>query len=163
MFSLQLKSNHLLLYVKLFYLLSHRRTSQMRTTPFIPLPPTTQLLPLSLPDEVAELMVKRTLPEAVGGVRVFLKMLSLRLGTFLLCGKCCFDWKWPFIHKFSEMSFVQKRTSPQGMVEAKACHHNQIGVHGGQDALLLHLLLQGSAALHLIIYNCSKNLLIPDI
>ncbi|KAB2602317.1 long-chain-alcohol oxidase FAO2-like [Pyrus ussuriensis x Pyrus communis] len=108
MVSVQLKSNHLLLYVKLFYLLSHRRTSQMSTTPFIPLPPTTQLLPLSLPDEVAELMVKRTLPEAVGGVRVFLKILSLRLGTFLLCGKCCFDWKWTFIDKFSEMSLDKR-------------------------------------------------------
>ncbi|KAM1107252.1 hypothetical protein ACFX2B_003986 [Malus domestica] len=74
-----------------------------------------------IPDEVAELMVKRSLPEVVGGVRVFLKMLSLRLGTFLLCGKCCFDWKWPFIHKFSEMSLdkreqVLKKWSRQKLV-----------------------------------------------
>ncbi|BFG42918.1 hypothetical protein CerSpe_291920 [Prunus speciosa] len=61
-----------------------------------------------IPDEVAELMVKRALPEVMEGMRLFLKMLSFRLGTLLLCGHRCLSWKWPFIHSFSEMS-LEKR------------------------------------------------------
>lgn len=61
-----------------------------------------------IPDEVAEMIVKRAQPEALDAMRLFLKMLSLRLGTFLLCGKICFDWKWPFIHKFSELSLDKR-------------------------------------------------------
>ncbi|KAJ7972620.1 Long-chain-alcohol oxidase [Quillaja saponaria] len=61
-----------------------------------------------LPDEVAELMRKRLQPKAVLLVSFVLKILSFRLGTFLLCGFLCLDWKWPFIHKFSEIS-LEKR------------------------------------------------------
>lgn len=61
-----------------------------------------------IPDEVAELIAKRSLPEAVFLVSLVLKVLSFRLGSLLLCGLVCVEWKWPFIHKFSEIS-VQKR------------------------------------------------------
>ncbi|KAI3449802.1 hypothetical protein Pfo_006467 [Paulownia fortunei] len=60
------------------------------------------------PDETAELMVKRGIPKAVLVVSLVLKFLSTRLGTLLLCGHACLDWKWPFIHKFSELS-IKKR------------------------------------------------------
>ncbi|KDP26499.1 hypothetical protein JCGZ_17657 [Jatropha curcas] len=53
-------------------------------------------------------MVKRGLPEIVKVVKSVLKVLSFRLGTLLLCGFICFDWNWPFFHKFSELS-VKKR------------------------------------------------------
>ncbi|KAG2719255.1 hypothetical protein I3760_03G259100 [Carya illinoinensis] len=59
-------------------------------------------------EQVAELMVKRCLPQAVFLVSLVLRMLSFRLGTLLLCGFLCFDSKWPFILRFSEIS-VEKR------------------------------------------------------
>ena len=58
--------------------------------------------------QVAELIVKRCLPQAVFLVSLVLKMLSSRLGTLLLCGSLCFDRKWPFILNFSEIS-LEKR------------------------------------------------------
>ncbi|XP_059432719.1 long-chain-alcohol oxidase FAO2-like [Corylus avellana] len=61
-----------------------------------------------IPDEVAEIIVKRCIPDAVFLVSFVLKMLSFRLGTLLLCGYLCFDRKWPFILNFSEIS-LQKR------------------------------------------------------
>ncbi|PIN04783.1 Glucose dehydrogenase/choline dehydrogenase/mandelonitrile lyase (GMC oxidoreductase family) [Handroanthus impetiginosus] len=60
------------------------------------------------PDETAELLVKRGLPKAVSAVSLVLKFLSTRIGTLLLCGRACLDWKWPFVHKFSELS-IKKR------------------------------------------------------
>lgn len=57
-----------------------------------------------IPDEVAELLVTTGLKEAVLIVKLILKVLSFRLGTLLLCGFMCFDWNWPFMHKFSEIS-----------------------------------------------------------
>lgn len=53
-------------------------------------------------------MVKRTVPEAVFLVGSVLKILSFRLGTLLLCGFICFDLRWPFLHKFSEMSLDKR-------------------------------------------------------
>ncbi|CAN1245238.1 Long-chain-alcohol oxidase FAO2 [Linum grandiflorum] len=61
-----------------------------------------------IPDEVAEIMVKRGLSEGVLVVKLVLKLLSFRLGTLLLCGFCSLDWKWPFFRNFSEIS-IEKR------------------------------------------------------
>ncbi|KAJ4955942.1 hypothetical protein NE237_012725 [Protea cynaroides] len=61
-----------------------------------------------IPDEVAELFVKRGSRQLVGLVRLILWLLSTRLGTLLICGFLCFGSRWPFIHKFSEIS-LQKR------------------------------------------------------
>ncbi|KAG5086445.1 hypothetical protein JHK82_053842 [Glycine max] len=63
---------------------------------------------LPFPDEAAELLYKRTVPEAVSLVSWVLWILSFRLGTLLLCGRLSLDWKWPFIRKFSEIS-LEKR------------------------------------------------------
>ncbi|KAK7396447.1 hypothetical protein VNO78_17463 [Psophocarpus tetragonolobus] len=60
------------------------------------------------PDEAAELMYKRMVPEALSLVSWVLWMLSFRLGTLLICGRLCLDRKWPFILKFSEIS-LEKR------------------------------------------------------
>ncbi|XP_072986727.1 long-chain-alcohol oxidase FAO2-like [Typha latifolia] len=57
----------------------------------------------SVPDEVAELMVKRCLREAVILIRVVLWLLTTRLGTLGLCGTLCLSWGFPFINKFSDM------------------------------------------------------------
>ncbi|KAK4281316.1 hypothetical protein QN277_012829 [Acacia crassicarpa] len=60
------------------------------------------------PDEAAELMQRRILPEAQAAVGSVLRNLSGRLGTLWLCGRIALDWRWPFVHKFSELS-VEKR------------------------------------------------------
>ncbi|GMY06309.1 long-chain-alcohol oxidase FAO2-like [Fagus crenata] len=60
------------------------------------------------PDEVAEFLVKRCLSKGVFLASLLLRMLSFRLGTLLLCGYSCFDWRWPFILKFSDIS-LEKR------------------------------------------------------
>ncbi|GKU86260.1 hypothetical protein SLEP1_g808 [Rubroshorea leprosula] len=61
-----------------------------------------------IPDETAEMLVKRSLPPAVSLVSLVLKILSFRLGTLLLCGRLCLSREWPLIHKFSELS-VERR------------------------------------------------------
>ncbi|KAJ6421001.1 hypothetical protein OIU84_028390 [Salix udensis] len=53
-----------------------------------------------LPDEMAELLMKSGLPEAVFLVRLVLWLLSTRLGTFFLCGSLCFGEKWPVLGDF---------------------------------------------------------------
>lgn len=58
--------------------------------------------------QVAGFLVKRAQPKAVFVVKLILTLLSFRLGTLLLCGYHCLDWKWPFIHKFSEIP-VERR------------------------------------------------------
>ncbi|GFP83381.1 long-chain-alcohol oxidase fao1 [Phtheirospermum japonicum] len=61
-----------------------------------------------VPDEVAELVEKRGFLEAKILVRVMLKVLSTRLGTFLICGALSFGEKWPFLNRFSEIP-LEKR------------------------------------------------------
>ncbi|KAL2506546.1 Long-chain-alcohol oxidase FAO3 [Abeliophyllum distichum] len=61
-----------------------------------------------IPDEVGELMTKRGFLEGKLLVKGLLKILSTRLGTFLICGTLCFGNKWPFVNKFSCIS-LQKR------------------------------------------------------
>ncbi|XP_065876496.1 long-chain-alcohol oxidase FAO2-like [Euphorbia lathyris] len=65
---------------------------------------------LPIPDEVAQRMVERGLPEVLLLVKLILKILSFRFGTLLLCGFQCLDWNWPFVHKFSEISLEKRET-----------------------------------------------------
>ncbi|XP_021722228.1 long-chain-alcohol oxidase FAO2-like [Chenopodium quinoa] len=62
----------------------------------------------TIPDEVAELIAKRGVKEAVLLMKLVMKLLSTRLGTLLICGRLCLEWRWPFIHKLTEMS-LEKR------------------------------------------------------
>ncbi|KAB5564039.1 hypothetical protein DKX38_004093 [Salix brachista] len=61
-----------------------------------------------MPDEMAELLTKRGLPEAVFLVRLVLWLLSTRLGTFFLCGSLCFGEKWPYLKIFSSISLDKR-------------------------------------------------------
>ncbi|GAV61279.1 GMC_oxred_N domain-containing protein/GMC_oxred_C domain-containing protein [Cephalotus follicularis] len=61
-----------------------------------------------IPDEVAEILVKRGTPEAVFLVSSVLKFVSSRLGALLLCGYLCLESKWPFILKLSEISLERR-------------------------------------------------------
>ncbi|XP_031376884.1 long-chain-alcohol oxidase FAO2-like [Punica granatum] len=64
-----------------------------------------------IPDEVAELLVRRAQPKVVFIVGLVLEMLSWRIGTLLLCGFLCLDWKhWPFVLNFSEMPLDRRET-----------------------------------------------------
>ncbi|KAJ3680039.1 hypothetical protein LUZ60_016317 [Juncus effusus] len=62
----------------------------------------------NLPDEVAELLVKRGLNEAKILVRIMLWMLATRLGTFILCGFLSISCDFPFMHKFGDLP-LEKR------------------------------------------------------
>ncbi|KAL2328003.1 hypothetical protein Fmac_021430 [Flemingia macrophylla] len=61
-----------------------------------------------IPIEIAEMLSKRALIEAVILIRVVLWLLATRLGTFMLCGFLCLGEKWPFINNFSNIS-LEKR------------------------------------------------------
>lgn len=52
--------------------------------------------------------MERAHPKAVFLVKVVLRLLSFRIGTLLLCGTVCFDWRWPLILKFSEISLDKR-------------------------------------------------------
>ncbi|TKY66734.1 Long-chain-alcohol oxidase FAO1 [Spatholobus suberectus] len=61
-----------------------------------------------IPHEVAEMLMKRSLIEAVILIRVVLWLLATGLGTFLLCGFLCLGEKWPYINNFSNMSLENR-------------------------------------------------------
>lgn len=56
-----------------------------------------------VPDEVAELMSRMCLPEALALVRTVLWLLGSRLGSLLLCGALCLSRRFPFTHRFAEL------------------------------------------------------------
>jgi long-chain-alcohol oxidase len=57
-----------------------------------------------VPDEVAELMSKMSLPEALALVRTVLWLLSTRLGSLALCrAAMCLSWPFPFVRRFVEL------------------------------------------------------------
>ncbi|RZB75667.1 Long-chain-alcohol oxidase FAO1 isoform B [Glycine soja] len=58
--------------------------------------------------QVAEMLTKRSLIEAVILIRVVLWLLATRLGTLLLCGFLCLGEKWPYVNNFSNIS-LEKR------------------------------------------------------
>ncbi|CAH9131048.1 unnamed protein product, partial [Cuscuta epithymum] len=71
-----------------------------------------------IPDEVAEMAMKRGFLEAVILLRGLLMFLSTRLGTFLICGFLCVDSKWPFINKFSHIPLEKRVSVIQGWLKS---------------------------------------------
>ncbi|KDP40361.1 hypothetical protein JCGZ_02359 [Jatropha curcas] len=61
-----------------------------------------------VPDQIAELLVKRAIIEGLILVRLVLLALSTRLGTLLLCGSLCFGEKWPYLNTFSSISLDKR-------------------------------------------------------
>lgn len=72
-----------------------------------------------IPDEVAEKLMKRNLPQSVYLARMVLKLLSTRIGTLLLCGSLCFDGNFPFVRTFSHMSLENREKVLQRWSKAK--------------------------------------------
>ncbi|KAJ4774270.1 Long-chain-alcohol oxidase [Rhynchospora pubera] len=61
-----------------------------------------------VPDEVADVLVKNRITEAVILVRVILWLLSTRLGTLLLCGTLSICGHAPYIFKFKDMPLERR-------------------------------------------------------
>lgn len=61
-----------------------------------------------IPEEVAELMRKKSLPKAVKLIRVVLWLLGTRLGTLMLCGSASFSGTFPFINRFADISLGKR-------------------------------------------------------
>lgn len=61
-----------------------------------------------VPDEIANIMMKRGQKEGTLLIRIVLWILAFRLGTLLLCGSSSFSRRFPFINNFSDMT-VEKR------------------------------------------------------
>ncbi|XP_010264984.1 PREDICTED: long-chain-alcohol oxidase FAO2-like [Nelumbo nucifera] len=76
-----------------------------------------------IPDEVAELLVSRSLWHAVFMVKFLLWMLSTRLGTSLLCGVLTFGCGWPFLYKFSELPLEKREQILQKWSGARYHRH----------------------------------------
>lgn len=66
------------------------------------------VIPFTVFEQVAELLVRRGQKEAVALVKLVLWVLATRLGTLVLCGSLSLSWRFPFINKFSDMP-VEKR------------------------------------------------------
>lgn len=65
-----------------------------------------------VPDEVAELMSRRCLPEALALVRAVLWLLGTRLGSLALCGASrCLSWRFPFVRRFAELPPEQREAA----------------------------------------------------
>ncbi|KAJ1280030.1 hypothetical protein BS78_04G201100 [Paspalum vaginatum] len=64
-----------------------------------------------VPDEVAELMSRMCLPEALVLVRAVLWLLATRLGSLALCGAPCLSWRPPFVRRFSELPLEQREAA----------------------------------------------------
>ncbi|KAK4750874.1 hypothetical protein SAY87_004356 [Trapa incisa] len=79
-----------------------------------------------IPDEVAELLVKRGNPTALTLTRLMLKLLSSRFGTLLLCSFLCLDWRWPFVHRFSEMPLDRREEALKRWSRAKNMIHLKV-------------------------------------
>lgn len=58
--------------------------------------------------QVAEVLVKRGVIEAVLVVRLVLLLLATRLGTLVICGWLCVSENWPYVNDFSSLC-VEKR------------------------------------------------------
>ncbi|GJM85554.1 hypothetical protein PR202_ga02015 [Eleusine coracana subsp. coracana] len=61
-----------------------------------------------VPDEVAELMSRMCLPEALALVRTVLWLLGTRLGSLALCGALCLSWRFPFVRGFTELPVEER-------------------------------------------------------
>ena len=65
-----------------------------------------------VPDEVAELMSRRCLPEALALVRAVLWLLGTRLGSLALCGPSrCLSWRFPFARRFAELPLEHREAA----------------------------------------------------
>ena len=65
-----------------------------------------------VPGEVAELMSRKCLPEALALVRTVLWLLGTRLGSLALCGaRSCLSWRFPFVRRFDELPLEQREAA----------------------------------------------------
>jgi len=65
-----------------------------------------------VPGEVAELMSRKCLPEALALVRTVLWLLGTRLGSLALCGaRPCLSWRFPFVRRFDELPLEQREAA----------------------------------------------------
>ncbi|XP_023738309.1 long-chain-alcohol oxidase FAO1 [Lactuca sativa] len=61
-----------------------------------------------IPNKVAHILVTTAFLEEMMVVKLVTTLLSTRLGTLLLSGFLCISHKWPYIHKFSEISLHKR-------------------------------------------------------
>ncbi|CAI9271261.1 unnamed protein product [Lactuca saligna] len=62
-----------------------------------------------IPNKVAHILVTTAFFEEMLVVKLVTTLLSTRLGTLLLSGFLCISHKWPYIHKFSEISLHKRQ------------------------------------------------------
>ncbi|KAG9446612.1 hypothetical protein H6P81_012740 [Aristolochia fimbriata] len=73
-----------------------------------------------VPDEVAERLKRRAVPEIATVIKLFLWVLSTRLGTLIACGSACFGRKFPFVRTFPEMGVEEREAYLQKMSKYKS-------------------------------------------